>query len=100
MTITVTHNGTDIPMAPPKDPDSVVDYGFEWADWLSSGEVILTSIWLLETDIIESSNSFTDTQTSVFISGGDAGNVYTITNRISTATRVEDRSMNIPVREK
>lgn len=103
MTITVTHDGTSIPLAPSKDPDSIIDYGFDWTDFLSVGETISTSTWILDSGLTESSNSFTDSQTAIFISGGIVGTVYTITNRITTNSappRTEDRSMYIRVKSK
>jgi len=99
---TITHDGTSIPLAPIKDPDSVVDYGFDWENWLDTEntETISTSTWILPTDLTEVNSSTVGYKTTVLLSGGNVGQTYTITNRITTsASRTEDRSMTIPVRE-
>ena len=96
-----THNGIDIPTAPQvQDPNDITDWGCDWTDWLVDGEVILLSNWELSTGLNANATTQTDTTTSVFISGGKVGSKYLITNRISTATRTEDRSMYILCEEK
>jgi len=40
-----------------KDPDAVLDYGFDWSDWLADGETISTSTWTVETGITKDSDS-------------------------------------------
>ena len=27
-----------------KDPDAILDYGFDWSEWLASGEIIASSV--------------------------------------------------------
>ena len=91
-----TSDGTFIPEAPNKDPDSVIDYGADWALWLASGETIITSTWVIPTGLVSDSETSTTTATAVFLSGGTIGESYTVTNRIVTsAGRTEDRSMII-----
>jgi hypothetical protein len=83
----------------PKDPDAVIPYSFDWSDWLG-GETILTSEWIVPAGITLQ-NEAVDAPgqiTTIVLSGGTAGETYLITNRITTATRTEDRSMRIPVR--
>ena len=96
-----THNGIKIPLAPQvQDPDDITDWGCDWTDWLQDGEVLTASSWILPTGLVNTQETLTTTTTSVFISGGVAGTKYLITNRISTATRTEDRSMYIRCEEK
>ena len=84
-----------------KDPDAVLDYGFDWSDWLASGETISTSAWVVDTGITADSDSNTTTITTVWLSGGTAGKVYRITNSITTsAGREDDRSLLIKVQER
>lgn len=97
------HDGSSIPDGPYKDPDSTVDYGFDWSDWLATGETIASSSWTIPAGLTNESDAFTDTTTAVFISGGVVDEVYTITNTITTnnsTPRVEDRSVNIRIKEK
>lgn len=83
-----------------KDPDAVLDYGFDWTDWLTDTEVISTSTWTVPTGITMDSDSETTTATKVWLSGGTAGTTYTITNKIvtdSSPARTEERSHIIMV---
>ena len=100
---TVTHDGTTIPSAPLKDPNSKIDYGFDWTSWLdtTNGESISTSTWVLETGLTYVSDTITGYITTVMLQGGDVDFTYMVTNRILTsAGRIEDRSMYVQVREK
>jgi len=95
------NDGTFIPDAPPKDPDSIIDYGVDWSAWLASGETISSSAWIHSVDLTLVSQANSSTATTVFLSGGIAGTEYTLTNRITTSSsRTEDRSMLIKCQEK
>jgi hypothetical protein len=95
------NDGKFIPQAPDKDPGSIIDYGSDWNDqsvgpWLAVGETIVTSSWIVPTGLTLVSESNNTTETSIFLSGGTIGEIYTLTNRIvTTAGRTEDRSMYI-----
>ena len=96
------HDGTKIPLAPNKDPNSIIDYGCDWTDWLAQGEVISTSTWLTTpTGLTQVTTVKENFVTSVFLSGGTAGITYTLTNRIVTSqSRTEDASMYIKCQQK
>ena len=88
-----------------KDPDSTLDYGIDWSRWLTEGESIVDSQWVVPADLTVVDNQFVSSgKTIVWLSGGVVGKRYTITNRITTnsnpQSRVEDRSFTIRVREK
>lgn len=84
-----------------KDPDSVLDYGIDWSTWLASGETISTSAWTVPTGITKDSDSKGDTSTLVWLSGGTAGVVYTLANKITTSdSRTVERSIEIIVEER
>lgn len=99
---------------PPKDPDAVIDYLFDFApltngrdpsgtDWLGSGETIDSFVIEADPGITVDSSALTDSNRSVrvWLSGGTDGRDYTITCRATTnAGRTEDKSMRLPVREK
>ena len=94
-------DGSFIVDAPVKDPDSIIDYGVDWSAWLALDETILTSVWLVPAGLTSDSEAFTTTATAIFLSGGDVGTTYTLTNRIVTSEgRTEDRSMFIECVEK
>lgn len=85
-----------------KDPNSTLDYSFDWSLWLGT-DTIVSSTWIAESGItiVPASEAFTDTTTTVFISGGATGEKYKLTNRITTtASRIDDRSINIHIRER
>lgn len=97
-----------------KDPSAVLDYVFDWAaltngregatsDWLDAGETISSHTITATSGITVASSSLTDSNTSVtvWLSGGAAGNYYTVTCRIQTsAARTDERSIRIKVRER
>jgi len=83
-----------------KDPDAVLDYQFDWSEWLGS-DTISTSTWTVPSGITKDSQSNTTTTTTIWLSGGTAGGEYTVTNQIVTAGgRTEDRSFTIKVQNK
>lgn len=83
-----------------KDPDAVLDYQFNWEDWLEDGETISTSTFLVDGLTIDSQGHNT-TRSTVWLSGGGAGNVYRVTNRVVTSdSRTDDRSISIRVMER
>jgi hypothetical protein len=81
-----------------KDPDAVLDYKFDWSDWLASGETISTATITEESGITVDSDSLTDTNTSVtvWLSGGTAGTMYDVACLITTsASRTDERTIKI-----
>jgi hypothetical protein len=85
-----------------KDPDSVLDYTFDWTDWLD-GDTINSSTWTIESPLtmVPASDSYSDTKTTLYLTGGDAGSDYLVTNRITTAaSRTAERSFEIRIRER
>lgn len=81
-----------------KDPDAVLDYVFNWADWLAAGETISTSSITVESGITKNSESNTTTTATVWLSGGTEGNRYRITSRVTTSQgRTDDRSAIVRV---
>ena len=95
-----------------KDPDATLDYKFDWkaltngsgdSDWLASGETISTKTVTVDDGITKDSDALTDTDTSVtvWLSGGTAGEDYEVACEIVTsASRTDERTMKIQVRER
>lgn len=91
-----------------KDPDAVLDYGFDWNDtnapggpWLAPDEVIETSTWTVPDGITASNENHDDGSTLVWLSGGEAGITYRISNRITTsAGRTDERSFDLAVEDR
>lgn len=98
----------DKPFDKPKDPDAVLDFGFDWSKWLDNtiSEIVATSAWTADVGItIDASPDPTtvvdDNKTVVWLSGGTAGENYIVTNRITTDVgRIDDRSYRIHVKER
>ena len=83
------------------DPNATLDYHVDWTIWLASGETISTSSWVVPSGLTSSSPSATGTRATVWLSGGTAEALYTVTNRIvTTANRTEDRSFILHCKEK
>lgn len=84
-----------------KDPNAVLDYGHDWAGWLSDGETITASTWTVDAGLTKNSDTHDTTTTTVWLSGGTAGTTYRATNRITTSGgRTDDRTMRIDVRDR
>jgi hypothetical protein len=83
-----------------KDPNAILDYAIDWSAWLGT-DTIASSTWTVPTGITKVSDTNTTTKTTIWLSGGTAGQVYTLTNRIvTTGVRTEDRSIIIYAQER
>ena len=85
-----------------KDPDAVLDYSVDWLLWLA-GDQISSSEWILEqgATIEKITDTFTTSRTVVWLSGGDKGITYLVTNRIVTAGgRTDDRTISVKVEDR
>ena len=97
-----------------KDPAAVLDYKFDWAnttnggskaDWLESGETISSHTVTASTGLTVDSSSITDTNTSVtaWLSGGTAGEIYTVVCQVvtnSSPARTDERTLAVKVQER
>jgi len=86
-----------------KDVDAVLDYRFDWSDWLETGDTIATHTVTAATGITVDSSSITDGATSVtvWLSGGTAGLSYTVACLIVTsASRTDERTVTLRVLER
>lgn len=90
-----------------KDPDEILIYGFDWSDWLESGDTLSTSSWDVQagSGLTSASPSISGSNTLVKISGGTViasdGSPYQITNTVTTsAGLVGVRSLFLWVQER
>ena len=82
-----------------KDPEAVLDYQIDWTDWLDS-DTISTSVWTVPAGITKDSDSKTTEVSTIWLSGGTAGQTYAIECKITTAgSRTDERTIYIEVRE-
>lgn len=88
------------PSWPPKDPDEVLDYQIDWTARLD-GDTIDTSDWIMPNSITKDSATFSDTASTIWISGGLLGSSVVLTNRITTAGgRTMDQSVKLQIKSK
>ena len=84
-----------------KDPNAVLDYQWDWSDWLAASETISTVVFIVPVGITLSSQSNTTTTATIFLSGGTVNDGYKVTCRITTnQSRTEDRSIYLICRER
>ena len=89
-----------------KDPSSVLDYAFDWSEWLGEEEVILTHSVTISpinhTDIlVVDKTSATTHQVTAWLSSGRKNIKYTVSCEIITSEgRTETASIVIGVRKK
>lgn len=83
-----------------KDPEAVLDYQVDWSEWLD-GDTISNSDWTVPTGIERDSDDRDSTTATIWLSGGTAGEWYSVVNRIQTAGgRTDDRTIMIKVEDK
>lgn len=84
-----------------KDPSAILDYTFDWSDWLRSGDTISTSSWTVTSGMTKVTDTATTTTATIWVSGGTAGITYTAKNTIVTAAgRTDSRSLYLKVEER
>ena len=81
-----------------KDPQAVLDYAFDWSDWLDSGETIASTTITVASGLTKDSDSESDGIVIIWLSGGTAGTSYTVACKIVTSSsRTDERSITIMV---
>lgn len=83
-----------------KHPDAVLDYGFDWS--ATTGSMIAESDWSVEPVGAQvSAQGVAGNRTGATISGGDAGRVYRITNRVAFVNGERDaRVLSLRIAER
>jgi len=84
-----------------KDPNSVIDYLLDWTAFLNQigGDILLESDWTTtDTGLTILQQTFTTTQTTVWIAGGTPP-LSSIVNHITTAGgRQQDQTIHLKIR--
>lgn len=84
-----------------KDPDAVLDFSWDWSDWLSPISDTIASQTFQLSGITKDSHSQIGGVVTAFLSGGTAGALATATCRIVTAGgRTDDRTIYIRIKER
>ena len=86
-----------------KDPAAALDYAIDWSDWLGA-DVIAASVWTVtppDGGLVASLPGVSGSPARVWLSGGTAGQVVRVTNRITTGLgRIDERSFNVRLVER
>lgn len=81
-----------------KKPEAVLDYEADWTAWLDN-DAISSSSWVLPEGLSSTFETNTTTCAIVWLSGGEHGQDYKVTNIIETEQgRVDQRTMLLRVR--
>lgn len=86
---------------PNKDPQDVLDYAIDWSAELEE-ETLTGSAWSVAPNTLTiDSDAIGGDQTILWLSGGESGTRYTVTNTVTTsAGRTFRRSVHLTVVER
>jgi hypothetical protein len=82
-----------------QDPNDVLDYPWDWFEWLAAGEQIVDSSFsVAPSGLSIVSETYTSTNATVWLAGGTLNTLYVVSNLITTNQgRTVERSANIRV---
>ena len=81
-----------------KDPSAVLDWSFDWTDWLATDETIITHTVTADAGIMINSSTVGAGIVTIWLSGGAAGENYKVACLITTsANRTDERTIWIKV---
>jgi len=86
----------------PMDPDARLDYRINWADWLATGEAIVSSTWEVTGATVVTA-THTATAATLWLtapSGDEITAVNTITTDSAPVARIDQRTLIITVAER
>lgn len=84
-----------------KDPDAVLDYAFDWTDWLQETETISAHTITVTAGITKDSDSESGGIVTVWLSGGTEGETYPVACQITTSmSRTDERTVEISMVER
>lgn len=84
-----------------KDPNAVLDYKWDWTQWLASGDTISSAnVTITSGDVVKDSQSNTTTAVTAWISAGTVSTEAQVTARIVTAQgRTDDRTITLKIQQ-
>lgn len=86
-----------------KDPDAVLDYYWDWQDWLSEGDSIDSIEFISTANLVVDEYAIIGDKVMALISGGDEGAIGTVTCRVTTAgppIKIDDRTARFQITER
>jgi hypothetical protein len=88
-----------------KDPDSRIDYEFDWGAAYPGGQAVVAIYWIAAPDeaggIIVAAAAHDLMRATATLAGGRPGHVYRVTNRVTMSDgQIDERSMTVRVEER
>lgn len=87
-----------------KDPDAVLDYYWDWTDWLPDGEAIDEAEFeSSDEDLVVDDSVIAGSKVIAILSGGTPGTFPTVTCRVTTngtPPKTDDRTIRFEVKER
>lgn len=87
-----------------KDPNAVLDYTFDWTEWLDGvADTLADKAITADAGITVVTSSIVGKKVVVVLSGGTVGTTYKVTCRITTAAvpaRIDDRTIYVKIKER
>lgn len=84
-----------------KDPNAVLDYEFDWSQWLEPAETISSHTATVTGGVVKDSSANNASAVIVWVSGGTAGVEATVACRITTSlARTDERTITLRVQER
>lgn len=84
-----------------KDPQAILDWVFDWSQWLAVAETITARTITVDAGITKDSDTATSTAVTVWLSGGTDGVAYQVACRITTSSaRTDERTITIRVQQR
>ncbi len=81
-----------------KDPSAVLDWAFDWTDWLAAAETITNHTITADTGLTVDPSTEDAGVVTVWLSGGTAGENYKVACLVETsAGRTDERTIWIKV---
>lgn len=84
-----------------KDPNAVLDYTWDFTKWLPAGDTIVAAVPTPSAELTCTTVTIAGSKVAVWVSGGTAGVLSSVSLRITTAQgRVDDRTLYFDVQDR
>ena len=88
-----------------KDSDARIDFEFDWFAACPEGQAVVASSWTVVPGeaggIVVAATAYDLTQSTATLTGGIAGRIYRVTNRVTMSDgQIDERSMTVRVEER
>lgn len=84
-----------------KDPSATLDFTWNWAAWLVTGDTLSTATVTADTGLTVASHAIVGQTVTAWLSGGEAGTSYRATCQVTTTGgRVDERSIVVEVAQR